>query len=133
MGWDVVDSGFKVVLGADVPDIVERELPGEVAELLAQFGLKRSDLDFVVAHPGGPRVLKAMEQALELGADALTDSWASLQRHGNMSSSSVLFVLKEALKKVRRREENGLMAAMGPGFCAELSLLQSQECHRDSR
>ena len=125
MGWDVVDTGFKVVLSPEVPKLVAAELPGEVDALLDEAGLDEHGIDFMVAHPGGPKVMKAMESALELDEDALAYSWDSLQKFGNMSSSSVLFVLKETLDNLPPKGSIGMMAAMGPAFCAELNLLEA--------
>lgn len=126
MGWDVVDTGFQVVLSPEVPDLVQRELPAAVDGLLAEAKLSRTDLDFFVAHPGGPKVLKAMASALELPQEALQSSWDSLARYGNMSSTSVLFVLADLLSRPPPTGQRGLMAAMGPAFCAELNLLTAR-------
>ncbi|MCZ6872776.1 MAG: type III polyketide synthase [bacterium] len=127
MGWDIVDSGFKVVLSPEVPDIVRRELPRAVQELCRSGGIRQTDLSFVVAHPGGPKVLQAMAQTLDLADDILQRSWESLARYGNMSSVSVLFVLDETLKHAPQPDALGLMVAMGPAFCAELSLLRYRQ------
>ncbi|AKT36466.1 type III polyketide synthase [Chondromyces crocatus] len=125
MGWDVVDSGFKVVLSAKVPELVRSRARGDVDVFLAQHGLGRSDVRHWVAHTGGPKVLSAMEEALELGPDALARSWSSLRQYGNLSSASVLFVLGDTLDAgVAAPGDWGFMMAMGPGFCAEMVLLQ---------
>ncbi len=124
MGWDVVDTGFKIVLNKDVPDITLRELPGMTEDFLSGFHATKSDLNFFMAHPGGPKVLEAMESALGLSKGALEVSWDSLKRYGNMSSTSVLFITKETIKSPRARSSLGLMAAMGPAFCAELGLYE---------
>jgi alkylresorcinol/alkylpyrone synthase len=86
--------------------------------------MRHTDLSFVAAHPGGPKVLQAMEQALNMGHGALHLSWESLARYGNMSSVSVLFVLAHILKDLPGPDALGLMVAMGPAFCAELGLLR---------
>ena len=124
MGWDMVDTGFKVVLSNKVPHIVSEELPGEVAVFLEESDVESSAIDFYVAHPGGPKVLKAMENALQLKEDDLKHSWDCLAKHGNMSSVSVLFVLEALLKELPPKDAWGIMTAMGPAFCAELGLLQ---------
>lgn len=125
MGWDVVDSGFKVVLSAQVPEVVRRNIAADVDSFLADHGLRRADVRHFIAHTGGPKVLEAFEQALQLPADALRRSWESLKDVGNLSSASVLFVLDELLRSGEPREGDvGLLLAMGPGFCSELVLLR---------
>ena len=125
MGWEFLDTGFKVVLSARVPDMVLENVRGNVDAFLASHGLKRSDIKHWVAHTGGPKVLEAFEQSLELPTGALARSWESLRSVGNLSSASVLYVLSDLLEeKVAKPGDLGLMMAMGPGFCAELVLLR---------
>jgi alkylresorcinol/alkylpyrone synthase len=125
MGWDVVDSGFKVVLSPEVPKLVLKRIRGDVDAFLADQGLSRADIRHWVCHSGGPKVLEAFETALELPRAALRRSWASLESVGNLSSSSVLFVLDEVLEERSALPgELGLLLAMGPGFCSELVLLR---------
>ena len=125
MGWDVVDSGFKVVLSPSVPQIIREKLRSDVDVFLGARGLRRSDLKHWVCHTGGPRVLEAMEEALELPRDAMRRSWESLEKVGNLSSASVLFVLSDLLASGEPQPgDKGLLAAMGPGFCSELVLLE---------
>lgn len=132
MGWDVGGSGFRLVLSPGVADVVRDHVPAEVDDFLAANDLTRTDVRRWVAHPGGPKVLEAMQDALELAPDALAASWASLDQVGNLSSSSVLHVLAETLvhtaSLIEDRPEtvatHGILMAMGPGFCAELVLLR---------
>ena len=125
MGWDVVDSGFKVVLSAKVPSLVKAQIRGDVDSFLAAQGFARKDIRHWIAHTGGPKVLLAFEEALELPEAALARSWRSLEEVGNLSSASVLFVLGDLLRSDEPREGDlGVLLAMGPGFCAELLLLQ---------
>ncbi|WP_224244684.1 type III polyketide synthase [Hyalangium gracile] len=125
MGWDVVDTGFKVVLSAKVPQLVRDHVRGNVDAFLAEHGLTRGDIRHWVAHTGGPKVLQAFEESLELPRQALARSWASLNEVGNLSSASVLFVMGETLESGEPRPGDwGVMMAMGPGFCAELVLLR---------
>ncbi|MBS2015601.1 MAG: type III polyketide synthase [Deltaproteobacteria bacterium] len=122
MGWDVGASGFKVVLSADVPKIVRTHLAPAVDAFLADHGLTRSDISRWVCHPGGPKVIDAMETSLELPEGALAETRKSLASVGNLSSASVLHVLSQTMKQARSGEL-GLLMAMGPGFCGELVLL----------
>ncbi len=125
MGWDIVDSGFKIVLSASVPDVVRARVGGDVDRFLARHGRSRADIRHWLAHTGGPRVLHAFEDALGLPPAALARSHRSLAEVGNLSSAAVLFVLGELLESGEARPGDlGLLAAMGPGFCAELVLLR---------
>lgn len=125
MGWDVVNSGFRVVLSSKVPALVKDRIRTDVDAFLAKHGLDRSSIRHWVAHTGGPKVLSAIEEALELPKNALDRSWRSLSKTGNLSSASVLFVLGELLESREAKPGDlGLLMAMGPGFCSELVLLR---------
>lgn len=125
MGWDIGGSGFRIVLDATVPDVIEKFLRDDVDDFLAQHALTVADIGTWVAHPGGPKVLQAMQRCLELPDGALSLTWDSLADVGNLSSASVLQVLR-ATTRDRDPEPGspGLLLAMGPGFCAELVLLR---------
>jgi alkylresorcinol/alkylpyrone synthase len=125
MGWDVVDSGFKVVLSPEVPQLIRQHLSSDVDAFLDAQGLSRSDVAHFICHTGGPRVLEAVEESLDLPRAAMRRSWESLEQVGNLSSASVLFVLSDLLASGEARPgEKGLLMAMGPGFCSELVLLE---------
>lgn len=125
MGWDVSESGFRIVLSADVPKVAEESLPGDVDRFLAEQGLTRDDVSSWVCHTGGPKVLEAIERGLELPDGALDLSWKSLREVGNLSSTSVLLVLRDTLENQRPEPGSlGMLLAMGPGFCSELVLLE---------
>ena len=98
MGWDISESGFQIVLSADVPEVVREFLRPDVDAFLAEHGLTRADIASWVCHPGGPKVLEAMQEALELPDGALDVTWRSLREVGNLSSTSVLLVLAETLE-----------------------------------
>ena len=125
MGWDVGASGFRVVLSAEVPQMVQRHIGEDVDQFLASHGLTRRDIGSWICHTGGPKVLQAFEENLGLDEEALALSWESLRAIGNLSSASVLFVLAATLEKRRPPVgTKGLLMAMGPGFCAELALME---------
>jgi alkylresorcinol/alkylpyrone synthase len=125
MGWDISERGFKVVLSAEVPELTRRHLRDDVDGFLAEHHLVRSQVSRWIAHPGGPKVLQAVEETLDLDHGALEISWRSLRERGNLSSASVLLVLQEVLEDGSPAPgEYGLLLAMGPGFCSELVLLQ---------
>jgi len=125
MGWDISSDGFSVILSMEVPNMVRKHLRGDVDAFLAEHGLERGDISTWIMHTGGPKVLDATAEALELPDGALQVSWDCLARAGNLSSASVLMVLEEFVN--RRRPATGsysVLAAMGPGFCSELVLLR---------
>ncbi len=125
MGWDIAASGFQIVLSAEVPQVVENHLRADVDRFLATRGLTRSDIASWVCHPGGPKVLEAMEAALEVPREALALTWESLARVGNLSSTSVLLVLETTMAARRPAPGSyGMLLALGPGFCSELVLLR---------
>jgi len=125
MGWAVTERGFKIVLSADVPKVVRQHLREDVDAFLADHGLARRDIVSWVCHPGGPKVLEAFQEALELPPGALDVTWRSLTEVGNLSSTSVLFVLADVMEHHRPpRGSPGMLLALGPGFCSELVLLE---------
>ncbi|MFC5203625.1 type III polyketide synthase [Streptomyces kaempferi] len=125
MGWDIKDSGFQVVLDPQVPDVVRRYLADDVEGFLGDHGLKPKDVTAWVCHPGGPKVLEAVTEALDLPDDALDVTWRHLADVGNLSSSSVLHVLRDTLAERRPPPGTaGVLLAMGPGFACELVLLR---------
>jgi alkylresorcinol/alkylpyrone synthase len=125
MGWDVGSTGLKVVLGAEVPELVRTHLAGDVERLLAPHGLEVGDIARWICHPGGPRVIEAIQSVLGLDEDDLAMTWRSLHRIGNLSSASVLHVFADTLAdRPAAPGDWGVVMAMGPGFCAELVLVQ---------
>jgi alkylresorcinol/alkylpyrone synthase len=124
MGWDVSERGFKIVLSAEVPEMVKRYLRRDVDAFLAEQELHRNDMAVWISHPGGPKVLEAMQEALELPEGSLESAWRTLREVGNLSSTSVLLVLEETLASPPPAGSWGLISAMGPGFCSELVLLK---------
>ncbi|MFG3167359.1 type III polyketide synthase [Streptomyces sp. NPDC048200] len=125
MGWEIRTSGFQVVLDPQVPDVVRRYLAEDVEGFLGDHGLKPKDVTAWVCHPGGPKVLHAVTEALELPEGALDVTWRHLEDVGNLSSSSVLHVLRDTLADRRPAPGTpGLLLAMGPGFACELVLLR---------
>lgn len=124
MGWDVTGNGLKIVLAADVPTLVRRYVGADVTAFLAAAGLGTADVAAWVCHPGGPKVIEAIQETLGLPPDALELTWRSLATVGNLSSASVLHVLQDTLAKHPAAGAPGVLMAMGPGFCSELVLLR---------
>jgi alkylresorcinol/alkylpyrone synthase len=124
LGFDVVDTGFKIVLSADLPELVESSLGPDLVGFLGDHDLKTGDIDRWVVHPGGPKVLQAVAAAADLPTSALQRTWDSLAAVGNLSSSSVLHVLADVLAdEAPEPGAPGLVMAMGPGFAVEMVLL----------
>jgi alkylresorcinol/alkylpyrone synthase len=126
MGWDVGRGGLRIVLGVEVPELVREHVRGDVDAFLARHGLARDEIGWWVVHPGGPKVLEAMEEALEVDREAVGVTWQSLHDIGNLSSASVLHVLGDTLRDHAPAPGSfGVLLAMGPGFCLELVLLRA--------
>lgn len=126
MGWDVGASGLKVVLSAEVPHLVRTNVGADVDGFLADHALRRTDIEWWVCHPGGPKVLEALQDALALDRNALAVTWNSLEQVGNLSSASVLHVLADTLSQRPPTPGSfGVLMAMGPGFCSEFVLLRA--------
>src|SRR3954453_1383073 len=125
MGWDIGGSGFRIVLAATVADVVRTYLGNDVEGFLDEHDLKIRDVDTWVAPPGAPKVIDAIVDALGLDPGALDVTRRSLAEIGNLSSSSVLNVLERTLAEgLPTKGTPGVLMAMGPGFCAELVLLE---------
>lgn len=125
MGWDVGSSGFRMVLGAEVPDLIREYLADDVKALLAEHGLALEDVTTWICHAGGPKIIEAIQASLGLNSDDLALTWRSLHDVGNLSSASVLHVLRDT--QALRPPPPGAWAvllAMGPGVTAELVLLR---------
>jgi len=122
LGYELRDGGLRVILSRDLPDVVEAHLPEAVDTFLNQAGLRLADVDGVAAHPGGPRIVDAIERALNLDPDALATSRSVFAGNGNASSAGIFFVLEE----MQRVGAPGrvLAIAFGPGLSIELALMK---------
>jgi len=128
LGFTAGETGFRIVLTAEVAGVVEKNFGADVAGFLAANDRTLADMDGFVAHPGGPRVLEAFQAALGLADDALENSWRSLAEVGNLSSASVLHILSAELDAgVRPAGTETLLFALGPGISGELVLLRWPE------
>nr|WP_106781694.1 3-oxoacyl-[acyl-carrier-protein] synthase III C-terminal domain-containing protein [Lysinibacillus timonensis] len=124
MGWDVKNDGLHVIFSKDIPSIISRWLGPFINDFLSENDVQQKDIQHFIAHPGGKKVLKAYEDALNLTEDHTTISRDVLRLHGNMSSPTVLYVLEQFMLKEVQKNDYGLMAALGPGFSGEALLLQ---------
>lgn len=124
LGWRLGSDGFRIVLTADLADVVSRHLAGTVTSLLSSHGLTTADISAWICHPGGPKVLDAVGDSLKLPASALAVSRESLASVGNLSSASVLHILERTRDGRVEPGSYGLMIGLGPGVSAELVLLR---------
>lgn len=125
MGWEVVEDGLKVVISKEIPAIVGRHIRPLMEDFLAHYGLTTQDVRHYITHPGGPRVIDGYKEALGLEEMQVSHPRSVLKEYGNMSSPTVLFILKRFLDQLRdSRNEYGIASAMGPGFSAEMVLLK---------
>ncbi len=124
MGWDVKNTGLHVVFSRDIPTIIKKWLQPNVESFLNEHQLTINQLVEFIAHPGGKKVLDAYIECLKIDPKLTHASQSILQKHGNMSSPTVLYVLETIMAKKHRDGDYGLMAALGPGFSSELVLIQ---------
>lgn len=125
LGWRLGPDGFRIVLAADLADVVERHLRGSVVSFLAEHGLVVDDITTWVCHPGGPKVIDAVQSSLNLPETAVELSRRSLAEVGNLSSASVLHVLEKAVSVGPPPPGSvGLVIGLGPGVSVELVLLR---------
>jgi alkylresorcinol/alkylpyrone synthase len=123
MGWDVDDPGLSVVFDRAIPPFVEAELKVAVDDMCKQLGIKRDEIDRFCCHPGGVKVIDAIESALKLNQGELNLEREVLRDYGNMSAPTVLFVLQRMLE--RGLPDKVLMTAFGPGFTCAGMLLEA--------
>jgi alkylresorcinol/alkylpyrone synthase len=116
MGWSVQDDGLGVIFSRDIPTLTRTEFRSVMHDYLGAHALKLSDIDEFVCHPGGAKVLDALEDAFELQRGGLELSRGVLRDYGNMSAATVLFVLQRTLNA--GRSGRFLLSALGPGFTA---------------
>lgn len=125
MGWDFSEKGMHVVMSPRIPNLVASSFRSLAEAFLSRQGLSLGDVRHFLLHPGGAKVVEAYEQALGLDRRALSYLWDFLRKHGNLSSASVFFVLEDFLSQERPAPGDlGLIAALGPGFAAEMLLVQ---------
>ncbi|MBU6266116.1 MAG: type III polyketide synthase [Sphingomonadales bacterium] len=114
MGWQIEETGFGVVLNRGIPAFARRHLAGAMAGMLAAQGLRAGDVDRFVCHPGGAKVVDAIETALGLNQGSLDHEREVLRCHGNMSAPTALFVLDRL--RAREMPPLAVLTALGPGF-----------------
>ena len=123
MGWDITRDGLKAIFSRDIPEIVTTKLRDAAANFLDGHGLTLADVDRFICHPGGAKVITALEEAYELEPGRLLDEREVLRSYGNMSAATVMFVLQRALESAPSWKR-AMVSALGPGFTAGFTLLE---------
>ncbi|MGD9914812.1 MAG: type III polyketide synthase [Rhizobiaceae bacterium] len=121
MGWEMMDDGLDLVLSGKLPKLTRDELLAPTQAFLARHGLSLDDIDGYIVHPGGPKVMESVRDALSLAPEALRHSAGVLRDYGNMSAATVLFVLERTLAAGAKGRH--LLLSFGPGFTASFLLL----------
>ena len=123
MGWDIEEDGLKVRFSRNIPAFVEANYRAPIVDFLGANNLTLADIDGFVFHPGGTKVLAAIESTLELGPDALNVSRNVLREYGNMSAATLLFVLEATLRGFTGKRL--LLSGVGPGFTASFLVMET--------
>lgn len=124
MGWDVTNEGLKVIFSKSIPALVHSFWQDHAKHFLRCNSLQIDDIHSYIAHPGGKKVLEAMEESLTIPKEKLHHSYSILKHHGNMSSATVLYVLYEWMKEEIKKDSYSILSSLGPGFSSELLLLK---------
>ncbi|HEX4861174.1 MAG TPA: 3-oxoacyl-[acyl-carrier-protein] synthase III C-terminal domain-containing protein, partial [Rhizomicrobium sp.] len=123
MGWDVEEDGLKAIFSQSIPTLVANDFPTILHAYLARNDLKLGGIDKFACHPGGAKVLDALEDAFQIERGALKESREVLRDFGNMSAVTALFVLERM--DWRKKNQRILMTALGPGFSATFQMIES--------
>lgn len=125
MGWNVEDTGFSVVFSKSIPDLVSEKMSPLVKDFLNKNNTSLDEISKCVSHPGGAKVIDALESCFELKRGAMTESRETLLNYGNMSAPTILFALEKALaSKSASGKKKWLLSSLGPGFTGAVSLLE---------
>ncbi len=122
MGWSVDPEGFGVIFQRTIPDFVAEHMRPAVTEMLSRMKLSIDDIDRFICHPGGTKVIRALERAFSLHQGALDHEREVIADYGNMSAPTVLFVLERA--RAQGLPPRSLLTALGPGFTASCVALR---------
>ncbi len=123
MGWDVTDEGLAVQFSRDIPTLLRERFRTVADGFLARHGLAPAQIDGFICHPGGAKVIEALEEVFGLQSGTMIDARETLRSFGNMSAATVLFVLKRAMARGLRGRH--LLSALGPGFTAAFAVLEA--------
>ncbi len=125
MGWKIGNYGFEMILSTELPKLILEHAMPRLKTILSGFGLKKEDVKHWALHPGGRAILDSIQKGLELPEDLMTSSRSVLKNYGNMSSASILFVLKEILNQnIVEKDDLCCAVAFGPGLTMEVAILK---------
>lgn len=124
MGWDIRSAGLFVVFSRDIPHIIEDWLKPNVSGFLAEHQIELEQIDYFIAHPGGKKVIDAYVKSLAISPSMTKVSLEVLKQFGNMSSTTIFYVLKRYMELDIPQGSLGLGTALGPGFSSELLLFR---------
>jgi predicted naringenin-chalcone synthase len=124
MGFSLTNKGLQMVLDVEVPETIAAHFPEIIHPFLEKNGLAIDDIDHLVFHPGGKKIVQTVEELFAGSGKNIEDTKEVLRLYGNMSSATVLYVLERIIGKKPKKGEKGLMLSFGPGFTAQRVLLQ---------
>ncbi len=126
MSWELSSTGFQMTLSGYVPDLIEEDIEALVEKALSSQGLAIKDVTQWCIHPGGKKILEAIQKSLAIGKEELKNSYHVLEQYGNMSSASILFVLKEMMHNLMQQDGQKVFGvAFGPGLTMETFIAES--------
>lgn len=125
MGWEIGNHGFEMMLSSELPEVIAKQAVPAARAIMSDMGLRPEDIRFWALHPGGRAILDALHAGFALTDDQVAPSRAVLQQYGNMSSASILFVLKEVFSRSHLQPGDWLCTiAFGPGLTMELAFFR---------
>jgi predicted naringenin-chalcone synthase len=125
MGWEIGNHGFEMILSSDLPDAITAQAVPAAKAIIQRMGLQAGDIRSWALHPGGRAIIDALQTGLDLSDEQVAPSRAVLSEYGNMSSASILFVLKELFSRNRLQPDDWLCTiAFGPGLTMEMAFMQ---------
>lgn len=124
MGFELTNKGLKMVLDIEVPDTIEEHFPSILIPFLKRNQLEIKDIDHLIFHPGGKKIVNLVEGLFSEFDKNIDDTKEVLRLFGNMSSATVLYVLERMMNTPKQKGEKGLMLSFGPGFTAQRVLLE---------
>lgn len=124
MGFKLTNSGLKMILDIEVPDTIASHFPAIIHPFLAKNNLKIDEIDYLIFHPGGKKIVQTVEELFSGLGKNIDATKEILRSYGNMSSATVLYVLEQIMEELPEKGSKGLMLSFGPGFSAQRILLQ---------